>query len=689
MGKIIGIDLGTTNSCVSVFEGDRPVVLTNSEGKRTMPSVVAFTNDGELKIGDPAKRQAVTNPKNTIFSIKRLMGETYQQAQEEIGRFPYIVVDQNGFPYVEANGQFYTPQEISAMILRRIKKTAENYLGQEVTEAVITVPAYFNDNQRKATKDAGQIAGFKMTRILNEPTAAAVAYGFDKSDKDMKVAVFDIGGGTFDISILEFGGGVFEVLSTSGDTHLGGDDFDQVIIDWLDNEFYLTEGVHLKQDKMALIRLKEAAEKCKIELSSSNSAEINLPYITSVNGIPKHLAVSLSRSKFEQLASNLIKSCKEPCLKAIQNARLSKSSIDKVILVGGSSRIPAIQQFVQNFFGKIPSKNVNPDEAVAIGASIQGAIWTKEGGIGDLVFLDVTPFPIGIETSGGVMTKLLEANTTIPCKKTETFSTAVDNQTEVTIHVLQGEYPMASQNLSLGQFNLTGIAPARKGVPQIEVSFDIDSNGILKVSARDKATGKEQYVHIEGGNGLSSIEIEKMKTKISAFDGAVNISKIINPPNQPRANVNTTNVIRELNQQTYKDKNSQRKAHDVFISYSRDDKTLVMPLVERINREANTNCWIDLTGIESGAKFERKIMEAINASKIVLFMLSDSSLQSAWTEREVYYAEDENKRIIPVLVNGNKLRGWFKFHFGNVDYIDIRSEEQTRKLIRDLQKWLR
>jgi len=683
MGYIIGIDLGTTNSCVSVFEGNRPVVLTNSEGKRTMPSIIAFTSDGNLKIGDPAKRQAVTNPKNTIFSIKRLMGETYLQVKEEIRRFPYVVVDKNGFPCVDVNGQFYTPQEISAMILRRMKKTAEDYLGEEVTGAVITVPAYFNDNQRKATKDAGHIAGFKMMRIVNEPTAAAMAYGVYKSDKDMKVAVFDIGGGTFDISILEFGGGVFEVLSTCGDTHLGGDDFDQVIIDWLDNDFYLTEGVHLKQDKLALIRLKEAAEKCKIELSSSNSAEINLPYITSVNSIPKHLVASLSRTKFEQLASNLIKSLKEPCQKAIQDAGLSKSNIDKIILIGGSSRIPAIQQFVQEFFGKVPSKNVNPDEAVAIGASIQGAIWSKESVIGDIVFLDVTPFPIGIETSGGIMTKILEANTTIPCKKTETFSTAVDNQTEVTIHVLQGEYPMASQNLSLGQFNLSGIAPARKGVPQIEVCFEIDANGILKVSARDKATGKEQYVHIEGGNGLSSIEIEKMRTRISAFDDAVNKSKIFNPQNQTCVNVNTTNEISESNQ-AYK----QRKAHDVFISYSRDDKALVMPLVERINREVNTDCWIDLTGIESGAKFERKIMEAINASKIVLFMLSDSSLLSAWTEREVYYAEDENKRIIPVLVNGNKLRGWFKFHFGNVDYIDICSEEQKKKLIRDLKKWL-
>ena len=683
--QIIGIDLGTTKSCVSVFDGNRSVVLTNSEGKRTMPSVVAFTDD-EVRVGDPAKSQAITNPKNTICSIKRLMGEPYRQAKEEISRFPFSVVDKNGYPCVDVNGQTYTPQEISAMILRRLKKTAEDYLGKEVTEAVISVPAYFNDNQRKATKEAGQIAGLKVLRLVNEPSATALAYGADKCDKEMTFAVFDMGGGSFDISIFSLGGGVFEVLSTNGDTHLGGDDFDQVIIDWLDNDFYLREGLHLKHDKMALIRLKEAAEKCKIELSSSYSAEINLPYISSVNGVSKHLAATLSRTKFEQLADHLIQSCKERCQKAVHDSGLSKNDIDNVILVGGSSRIPVVQRFVEEFFGKVPSRSVNQDEIVAMGAAIQGAILNQRAGQ-DIVLLDVIPRTIGIETQGGVMTKMVEANTAIPCKRTQVFSTSADNQTEVKIHVLQGEKPMASQNLSLGHFIFAGIAPAPKGVPQIEVCFEIDSNGILKVSARDKATGKEQYAYIEGDNALSSSEIEEMKTKVAAYDSVVNRIKTINPPNLSRANVNTTDEMRESHQQA-SNEDGQSKAHDVFISYSRDDKALVMPLVERINQAINTNCWIDLTGIESGVKFEHKIMEAINASKIVLFMLSDSSLQSAWTEREVYYAEDENKRIIPVLVNGDKLRGWFKFHFGNVDYIDIRSEEQVRKLIRDLKKWL-
>ena len=513
MGKIIGIDLGTTNSCVSVFEGSEPVVITNSEGKRTTPSVVGFVKDGERKVGDPAKRQAITNPTNTVFSIKRFMGETYAQSQKEAERVPFNVVNENGYPRVDIEGRKYTPQEISAIILQKMKKTAEDYLGQEVTDAVITVPAYFSDSQRQATKEAGQIAGLNVQRIVNEPTAAALAYGVDKANKDMKIAVFDLGGGTFDISILEFGGGVFEVLSTNGDTHLGGDDFDQVIIDWLANGFKADEGIDLTKDPMAMQRLKEAAEKAKIELSSSTSTEINLPYISAEGGVPKHLVKTLTRSQFEQLAHSLIQACLVPCQNAMRDAGLQASDIDEVILVGGSSRIPAVQTLVKNYFGKEPSKGVNPDEVVAIGAAIQGAILNKESGVGDIVLLDVTPLTLGIETMGGVMTKLIDANTTIPCKKSEVFSTAVDNQTAVTIHVLQGERPMASQNKSIGQFNLEGIAPARRGVPQIEVTFDIDANGILNVSAKDKATGKEQAIRIEASSGLSQEEIDRMKAE--------------------------------------------------------------------------------------------------------------------------------------------------------------------------------
>ena len=513
MGKVIGIDLGTTNSCVAVFEGSEPVVIANSEGKRTTPSVVGFVKDGDRKVGDPAKRQAITNPKNTVYSIKRFMGETYAQSQKEAEAMPYTVVNEGGYPRVEIEGRKYTPQEISAMVLQKMKKTAEDYLGQEVTDAVITVPAYFSDSQRQATKEAGQIAGLNVQRIVNEPTAAALAYGVDKANKEMKIAVFDLGGGTFDISILEFGGGVFEVLSTNGDTHLGGDDFDQVIINWLADGFKAEEGVDLRKDPMAMQRLKEAAEKAKIELSSSTATEINLPYITAVDGMPKHLVKSLTRAQFEQLAHNLIQACLVPCQNAIRDAKLSTSDIDEVILVGGSSRIPAVQTLVKNYFGKEPSKGVNPDEVVAVGAAIQGAILNKEEGVGDIVLLDVTPLTLGIETMGGVMTKLIDANTTIPCKKSEVFSTAADNQTEVTIHVLQGERPMAAQNKSIGQFNLTGIAPARRGVPQIEVTFDIDANGILNVSAKDKATGKEQSIRIEASSGLSEDEINRMKAE--------------------------------------------------------------------------------------------------------------------------------------------------------------------------------
>ena len=517
MGKIIGIDLGTTNSCVSVFEGNEPVVITNAEGKRTTPSVVGFVEGGEIKVGDPAKRQAITNPKRTIYSIKRFMGETFDQVQKETSRTPYdIVRGNNNTPRVAIGDRQYTPQEISAMILQKMKKTAEDYLGQEVTEAVITVPAYFSDSQRQATKEAGQIAGLEVKRIVNEPTAAALAYGIDKANKDMKIAVFDLGGGTFDISILEFGGGVFEVLSTNGDTHLGGDDFDHVIIDWLVQEFKNDEGADLSADPMAMQRLKEAAEKAKIELSSTTSSEINLPYIMPVGGVPKHLVKTLTRAKFEALAHNLIQACKTPCENALRDAGLSTSDIDEVILVGGSTRIPAVQQLVENFFGKAPSKGVNPDEVVAIGASIQGAILNKESGVGDIVLLDVTPLSMGIETLGGVMTKLIDANTTIPCKKSQVFSTAEDNQPEVTIHVLQGERQFARDNKSIGRFNLAGIAPARRGVPQIEVTFDIDANGILKVSAKDKATGKEQTIRIEASSGLSQEEIDRMKAEAEA-----------------------------------------------------------------------------------------------------------------------------------------------------------------------------
>ncbi len=510
MGKIIGIDLGTTNSCVAVMEGNEPVVIANSEGRRTTPSIVAFTENGERKVGDPAKRQAITNPHNTVFSIKRFMGETYNQVEKEIKRVPYHVDHgENNTPRVNINGKLYSPQEISAMILQKMRKTAEDYLGMDIKEAVITVPAYFSDSQRQATKEAGEIAGLDVKRIINEPTAAALAYGLDKKNKDMKVAVFDLGGGTFDISILELGDGVFEVKSTNGNTHLGGDDFDHLIIDWLADEFMKDERIDLRKDPMALQRLKEAAEKAKIELSSSTETEINLPYIMPVDGIPKHLVKKLSRAKFEQLIDPLMRSTIPPCEQAMKDAGLKTSDIDEVILVGGSTRIPAVQKLVKDFFGKEPSKGVNPDEVVAVGAAIQGGVLTGE--VKDVLLLDITPLSLGIETLGGVMTRLIESNTTIPTKKSEIFSTAADNQTSVEIHVLQGERPMANQNKSIGRFHLDGIPPSARGIPQIEVTFDIDANGILNVTARDKATGKSQQIRIEASSGLSDADIKKMK----------------------------------------------------------------------------------------------------------------------------------------------------------------------------------
>ena len=514
MGKIIGIDLGTTNSCVAVMEGNEPVVIPNSEGHRTTPSIVAFTENGERKVGDPAKRQAITNPKNTVFSIKRFMGETCSQVQGDIARVPYTVVCENNMPRVDINGRKYTPQEISAIILQKMKKTAEDYLGTTVDEAVITVPAYFSDSQRQATKEAGEIAGLKVRRIINEPTAAALAYGLDKANKDMKIAVYDLGGGTFDISILELGDGVFEVKSTNGDTHLGGDDFDHVLIDYMAESFKAEHGIDLRQDPMALQRLKEAAEKAKIELSSSTTTEINLPYIMPVNGIPQHLVMTLTRAKFEQLCDHLIRKTIEPCKLALRDAGLEASQINEVILVGGSTRIPAIQKIVEEFFGKTPNKSVNPDEVVAIGAAIQGGVLTGE--VKDVLLLDVTPLSLGIETLGGVMTKLIDANTTIPTRKSEVFSTAADNQPSVEINVCQGERPLARDNKSIGRFHLDGIPAAPRGVPQIEVTFDIDANGILNVSAKDKGTGKEQKIRIEASSGLTEQEIQRMRDEAKA-----------------------------------------------------------------------------------------------------------------------------------------------------------------------------
>lgn len=516
MGKVIGIDLGTSTSCVSVFEGGKPTVIVNAEGKRTTPSIVSFGKDGERKIGEAAKRQAVTNPKNTVYEIKRFMGEKYNECEQEVKRVPYSVVNDGGYPKVDIEGRKYTPQEISAIILQKMKKTAEDYLGEDVKDAVITVPAYFSDSQRQATKEAGEISGLNVLRIVNEPTAAALAYGIDKSDKDMNIAVYDFGGGTLDVSILSFGGGVFEVLSTDGDTHLGGSDVDEKVMNWLIDEFKNDEGVDISKDPMAMQRIKEAAEKAKIELSSTNSTEINLPYITAVDGMPKHLVKTLTKAKFESLIDDLVQRTIEPCKKALENAKLGIDEIDEVILVGGSTRIPAVQEAVKKFFGKEPSKNVNPDEVVSLGASVQGAILNKESGVGNIVLLDVTPLNLGLETLGNAMTNLIEANTTIPCKKTQTFTTAQDNQTAITVRVLQGNRPLASQNKQIGIFNLEGLMPAPKGVPQLEISFDIDANGLLTVTAKDKATNKEQSIRIEASSNLSEDEINRMRAEAEA-----------------------------------------------------------------------------------------------------------------------------------------------------------------------------
>ncbi|MBN1651194.1 MAG: molecular chaperone DnaK [Bacteroidales bacterium] len=607
MGKIIGIDLGTTNSCVAVMEGNEPVVIQNSEGRRTTPSIVAFTENNERKVGDAAKRQAITNPTQTINSVKRFMGETYDRTQKEIKRVPYKVVKgDNNTPRIVIGDRNYTPQEISAMILQKMKKTAEDFLGQDVTEAVITVPAYFSDSQRQATKEAGEIAGLNVKRIINEPTAAALAYGLDKKMDDQKIAVYDLGGGTFDISILELGDGVFEVKSTNGDTHLGGDDFDHILIDWLADEFKNDEGLDLRKDPMALQRLKEAAEKAKIELSSSNETEVNLPYIMPVDGVPKHLVRKLSRSKFDQLTHDLVQRTIEPCKLALKDAGLSASDINEVILVGGSTRIPAIQEVVKKFFGKEPSKGVNPDEVVAIGAAIQGGVLS--GDVKDVLLLDVTPLSMGIETLGGVMTKMIEANTTIPVKKSETFSTAADNQPSVEIHILQGERPMAAHNKSLGRFHLDGVPPAPRGVPQIEVTFDIDANGILHVAAKDKGTGKEQSIRIEASSGLSDDEIQKMKAEAEAnADADRKMKEEIDKLNQADSLVfQTEKQLKEYGDKVPADKKEAIEKEAAALKEAHQKKDLAaidthMATLNQLWQEASQNMYQD-TEAQAGAQ---------------------------------------------------------------------------------------